>query len=77
MAVNARDSEGRTALQICASQGWQNVVQDLVNRKDIDINSADSQGITALATAIQYHHQGVIRAILSVTHLDVDVSVRR
>ena len=35
VAVNARDNEGRTALQICAAQGWQNVVQDLVNRKDV------------------------------------------
>lgn len=76
VAINARDADGRTALQHCGIQGWQGVVEDIVSRPDTDMNAADSEGLTALAVAIEANHTGVIRAILSASHLDVDVSVR-
>jgi ankyrin repeat protein len=56
VAVNAVDREGNTALMLASSSGHLNVVENVLQRKDVQVNrgdGADGNGWTALMLAIR------------------------
>ena len=65
--VNGQDYDGRTALQIAASEGHLNAVKYLV-AKGADLNILDQRGDDALADAIRENRTDTIAYLSSIVY---------
>ncbi|HLP34382.1 MAG TPA: ankyrin repeat domain-containing protein [Amoebophilaceae bacterium] len=56
LAVNAQDTERRTALQLAAEKNLLSLVQQLLALRGIDVNKKDNEEKTALYAAVAHEH---------------------
>ena len=77
--INAKDSDGVTALQYAIIKGYQQLVDKLLSHKDIEVNSdidvniKDGSGRTVLYRAIGQRSQNGVKVLLSHEGIDVNV----
>jgi ankyrin repeat protein len=62
--VNARDSEGETALMAASAGGHRDIVQKLLS-KGAQVNAKSKPGVTALMYASLSGHREVVQLLLS------------
>lgn len=70
--VNARDNGGWTALMLAARYEHLNVLNILLNVRNIDVNAQNSHGFTALMLAAQYRgNAAAVNALLAIPRINV------
>lgn len=74
IALDCKDSEGRTALSTAAASGTTEIAQMLLDIGKVDINSKDEEGRTPLIWATKWSHSDTIRMLLK--YDDIEVSAR-
>ncbi|MBC6401207.1 MAG: ankyrin repeat domain-containing protein, partial [Ekhidna sp.] len=71
--VNAKDSEGNTALMGAAFKGQKDVVDALLKVEGIEVNAKNSKGKTALINAAFKGQKDVVDALLAADGIDVNI----
>ena len=77
--INAKDSDGLTALEYAIIKGYQQLVDKLLSHKDIEVNSdmdvniKDGSGRTVLYRAIGQRSQNGVKVLLGHEGIDVNV----
>ena len=74
--INAKDSNGMTALQYAVIKGYPKLVDRLLDRllafENIEVNSQDGNGLTALHHAVLQRDQQAVEALLAHKGMDVN-----
>jgi ankyrin repeat protein len=63
--VNARASDGKTALMKACEKGRETAVRVLLQHPQIDVDAQDDKHFTALLHAVSAHHEGIAKALLA------------
>ena len=71
--VNAKDSDGMTALQHAIIKEYPQLLDKLLAHQDIEVNSQDGGGMTALHYAVLEKNQQAVAALLAHEGIDVDI----
>ena len=77
MDVNIQNNDGITALMRAAFGNSKEIVNLLLNHKDINVNIQDDEGNTALMHTVLEGSEEVIKLLQSHSNIDRDVIVRR
>ena len=72
--INAKDSNGMTALQYAVIKGYSELIAKLLAFENIEVNLQDGNGLTALHHAVLERNQQAVRALLA--HRDIDVNLQ-
>lgn len=50
--MGSKDNEGRTPLSVAAEEGYEDIVQLLIGRDDVDVDSEDKHGRAPLSHVV-------------------------
>ena len=75
--VNAKDSDGLTALHWAATEGHVAIVKDLLDAANVDVNAKDDRGRTALNRAARNGHVAIVKDLLGAANVDVNAKDKR
>ena len=70
--VNAKDSDGMTALQHAIIKEYPQLLDKLLAHQDIEVNSTDGGGLTALHHAVLQRNESAVKALLAHEGIDVN-----
>ena len=70
--VNAKDSDGMTALQHAIIKEYPQLLDKLLAHQDIEVNSQDGGGLTALHYAVLQRNESAVKALLAHEGIDVN-----
>ena len=70
--VNAKDSDGMTALQHAIIKEYPQLLDKLLAQQDIEVNSQDDGGLTALHYAVLQRSESAVKALLAHEGIDVN-----
>ena len=70
--VNAKDSDGMTALQHAIIKEYPQLLDKLLAHQDIEVNSQDGGGLTALHYAVLQRNESAVNALLAHEGIDVN-----
>ena len=72
--VNAKDSDGMTALQHAIIKEYPQLLDKLLAHQDIEVNSTDGGGLTALHYAVLQRSESAVKGLLA--HEGIDVNIK-
>ena len=70
--VNAKDSDGMTALQHAIIKEYPQLLDKLLAHQDIEVNSTDGGGLTALHYAVLQRSESAVKGLLAHEGIDVN-----